>query len=293
MRQVAFGFISGLLFAALVAAPAIASNSAPDPSGSPEHAPAGAFLYVYRTPSHIRYSSSSVFYQVSAQVSEYLASKHVNVVKVKENDSGPQTIIGENVSVTPGEGRFALPEPDLLKDARAAGASHVLVLEVDRPFKSWVNLRLQCLDLSGNVLWQETASNWTALTGSQGLKSALQRLTKRLDTRIGQPGLSLQNGGQVVTSQTAATKEGIDATTGPLVEKQNPESTEAATAATVQIASSGEPQKDAIQREGTVLLHKGTKVRAMLCPRSIRGVQSPATRSTCACSMTSKSVISS
>ncbi len=70
--------------------------------------------------------------------------------------------------------------------------------------KSWVKLEMQCLDLSGTVLWEETASNGTSLSGKGALKSALKKMQERLAARIGQPGLEVQGGENASATQSAA-----------------------------------------------------------------------------------------
>jgi len=70
--------------------------------------------------------------------------------------------------------------------------------------KSWVKLEMQCFDLSGAALWEETTSNGTSLSGKGALKSALKKMQVRLAARIGQPGLEVQGGENASATQPAA-----------------------------------------------------------------------------------------
>jgi hypothetical protein len=193
--------LAAFLLLTFVPSPVLAQAPAPNSSIRTEQPTIGgadgAYLYVYRTPSHIRHSSSSVFQEVRVAISEYLAGQHVEVRKVEEVDSS--ALAEENLEITSIEGMS-----DVFQKARLAGASHVLFLTVDRPMKSWVKLEMQCFDLSGTVLWEETASNGTSLSGKGALKSALKKMQERLAARIGQTGLEVQGGENASATQPAA-----------------------------------------------------------------------------------------
>ena len=79
----------------------------------------------------------------------------------------------------------------LLKLAREAGASHLLYLTVDRPVTKWVKITLQCFDLSGKLLWEEVTQNGGGWSGKAGVQQALDKMKKRLETRLGGPGLAV------------------------------------------------------------------------------------------------------
>ena len=151
----------------------------------------GDYLFVCRTPAHIKYSSRTVFEQVKNTITEFLASQHVEIVMVEESDFAALT--EENLEISE-----IADLPDVFQKAKLVGASHILLLTVDRPMKSWVKLTIQCFDLSGQKLWEEKAANTSALTGSSGLHSALERMEARLAARIGQPGLMM--GGSMIAS---------------------------------------------------------------------------------------------
>ena len=163
----------------------------------------GDYLVVYRTPAHIKLSSRTVFEQVKTTITEFLASQHVEVVMVEESDFAALT--EENLEITE-----IADLPDVFQKAKLAGASHILLMTVDRPMKSWVKLTIQCSDLAGQKLWEEEAANTTALTGSSGLHSALKRMEARLAARIGQPGLMMEGSMNASTVPIAlATAPGV------------------------------------------------------------------------------------
>jgi hypothetical protein len=202
-----------------------------------------------------------VFQEVKAAISEYLAGQHVDVRKVEEADSSALAV--ENLKITHAEAM-----PDVLQKARLVGASHVLFLTVDRPMKSWVKLKMQCFDLSGTVLWEETTSNGTSLSGGGGLKSALKRMQDRLAARIGQPGLVVQ--GVENTSATQPAAENVAGHSPPVtaqaqaLQKESGPGGSPANQASTAGPEPGQIRPSAIAQDATVVLPEGTPVRLML-----------------------------
>ena len=82
-----------------------------------------------------------------------------------------------------------IPVSVLVNIAREAGASSLLLLTVDRPVTKWVKIETEVYDLSGALLWKESVDEGGGLSGKGGVKKALDKLRKRLDSRLGQPGL--------------------------------------------------------------------------------------------------------
>ena len=143
----------------------------------PETSPPKPAVYIaaYRTPRHMKYSKPEVFHQTVAGVVEYLESNRVRIAE----DPVRKRI----------ETSDFIPVATLANIAREAGASSLLVLTVDRPVTKWVKIGLEAYDLSGTLLWKESVDEGGGLSGKGGVKKALDKLKKRLDSRLGQPGL--------------------------------------------------------------------------------------------------------
>src|SRR5690242_10398993 len=47
----------------------------------------GAYLFSYRTPAHVRTSSSRAFHDISGAISEFLAAQQVDIRRVEEADA--------------------------------------------------------------------------------------------------------------------------------------------------------------------------------------------------------------
>ena len=137
---------------------------------------AGSYFVAYRTPAHVKYSGPEVFHGIADQMLEFLKSKQVVLVTDPER---PSFQTSELFSVE-----------SLLKLAREAGASHLLYLTVDRPVTKWVKITLQCFDLSGKLLWQEVTDGW-GRSGKGGVYKAVEKMGKKLEARMGGPGLLL------------------------------------------------------------------------------------------------------
>ena len=141
----------------------------------PAPKPAGVYFAAYRTPRHMKYSKPDVFHQTVASVVEYLETKHVPIAK----DPARKRI----------ETSDLIPVSTLVNLAREAGASSLLLLTVDRPVTKWIKIELEAYDLSGTLLWKESVDEGGGLSGKGGVDKALEKLRKRLDSRLGQPGL--------------------------------------------------------------------------------------------------------
>ena len=136
---------------------------------------AGVYYIAYRTPAHVTRSSPDVFHGVAADVLDLLKKDDVNVVADPERG----TIETNEL--------FSLES--LLSLTKNAGATSLLYLTVDRPAVSWLKLTLQCYDLSGKLLWEEHASASGGLSGKSAPSKTVENLKKKLQPRIGQPGL--------------------------------------------------------------------------------------------------------
>ena len=221
--------------------------------------PYGDYLFVYRTRAHIKFSSPTVFEQVKTTIAEYLAAQHVDIVKVEELDFSALT--EENLEITE-----IADLPDVFQKAKLVGASHILLLTVDRPMKSWVKLTIQCSDLSGQQLWKEEAANSTALTGSAALHSALKRMEAQLAARIGQPGLTIagtMNASTVQSGPATAPSVSLAAPVSPAENKSSVDEVVANRSSVVSPEILERPILPASETT-TVVLPEGTTIRLML-----------------------------
>ncbi|MCL5671238.1 MAG: hypothetical protein M1423_08090 [Acidobacteria bacterium] len=137
--------------------------------------PAAVYIAAYRTHQQVLRSSPEVFHRAVAGVAEYLESRHVLVA---------QDPVRKRI-----ESADLIPVSTLTNLAREAGASSLLLITVDRPKMKWVKITVEAYDLSGTLLWKETADEGGGLRGKGAENKALAKLTKRLQPRIGGPGL--------------------------------------------------------------------------------------------------------
>ncbi len=147
----------------------------PSARAQTEALPHAVYFAAYRTPAHVRYSKPDVFHEVVAGVIKYLESRHVAIV---------QDPVRKRI-----ETADLIPIPTLVNIARDAGASSLLLLTVDRPKTKWVKVIAEAYDLSGNLLWKEAVDEGGGLSGKGGVAKALAKLQKRLEPRLGRPGL--------------------------------------------------------------------------------------------------------
>jgi len=160
-------------------------SAEPQDSPAKTHAQSGVFLYTYRTPAHLHRSSPQVFQQAVDKVSQFLTSKNVPIRRVVQAAPSRKREQGtnedyENLSVSRDN---QAPSLNLLAKARASGARYVLFLVVDRPVMSWIQLRMQCFDLSGSLLWATQSASTSALTGKSGLEHTLEGLESSISSK--------------------------------------------------------------------------------------------------------------
>jgi hypothetical protein len=133
----------------------------------------GTLFVACRTDRHRAYSSSDVFQGIVDDVLLFLKQQKLRIA----NDDIGRTLQVEN----------AVSVYEVTAAAKKAGASHVMVLTVDRPISAWVKLRLQCLTADGVVLWDEYAQNGSwAKMGAGGVKAAMERFKAQVAKRIAQ-----------------------------------------------------------------------------------------------------------
>jgi hypothetical protein len=141
-------------------------------------------------------SSPAVFNEAVDDVVEYLRSSGI----VFAND--PLLDPSRRIIRTQGE----MSRDDLLAAAKIAGATHLLLITVDRPISQWMKITVQCYDLAGKLVWQEIAGHTGSfdLNGNKALPDVMNKLSQRLQARIGKIGLPLPSETQPPKEQKAA-----------------------------------------------------------------------------------------
>jgi hypothetical protein len=142
--------------------------------------PEGAYVVAFRTPAHVNRSSPEVFHQAVDGVLDLFKSKHVALMS---DPSRPMVQTQETI-----------PQETLLNLTKDAGANYLLVVTVDRPATSWLKVTIQCFDSSGKSLWEEQASYGGGMTGKKAVEKVLEKLSRQLEPRWGQPGLPIAKG---------------------------------------------------------------------------------------------------
>jgi hypothetical protein len=154
--------------------------AAQEPQGSPVTSSEGqrVFVFVQRTPSHVKISTSAVFHEVVDDVQSYLKTK--NIATAIDEFGGKSH--SEDVT----------PLATVQNIARDTGANYLLYAEVDRPALKWIKITLRCYDMAGKTLWEEEASSGGGISGAHGLRVTFDKIHKKLDARLGQAGLPVK-----------------------------------------------------------------------------------------------------
>ena len=156
----------------------------------------GSYVVAFRTPAHVRNSKPDVFHGIVDQLVEFLRSNRVVLV----SDPSRKMIQSQD----------SISRETLLNVTKDVGASHLLYLIVDRPTTQWVKITLQCFDVSGKLIWEESAgSGMGGVSGKKRVSRTLEKLEKQLMPRMGQPGLAYVDADvQVAMVGSTATLEG-------------------------------------------------------------------------------------
>jgi len=138
----------------------------------------GVYLIYYRTPMHVKVSKPEVFDDAIAAVNQYLTTKKVVVVADPERG-----VIRTQDTMSP---------QNMANLARDATADSVLLVSVDRPVASWIKLTIGAYDLSGNKLWEESASYGGGMNGKSAIDTTMQKLEPKPDAHLAKPGLPVK-----------------------------------------------------------------------------------------------------
>ena len=135
----------------------------------------GSYLFIQRTAGHVKYSDPDTFHNAAKAVRELLREHQVSIFEdpVRGTIETAETFSMESV----------------LFLARQAGATYLLYVRIDRPVTKWLKISLQCYDMEGQMLWQEEAAHGGGWNSSESLKKITAELDKRLEPKLGGPGL--------------------------------------------------------------------------------------------------------
>ena len=200
--------------------------------------PQSTYLYFQRTKRHEKYSTPEAFQQVVNEIEAYLSANEV--VALTE---GNAIAVGTD-----------LPLSAVQETARDSGAAYLLYVVVDRPMSKWIEVTVQCFDMSGREMWQEQASAGGGLSGGKATYEALQKLRDQLSLRLGQPGLQPSTS----VSKPAASVSSFD---------QKPVPTQSTSEASPLVTASETQPAPPLDPEGSgemVRLPNGTRVHLLL-----------------------------
>lgn len=138
----------------------------------------GIYFVAYRTQSHISRSSPNVFHRVANDLIAYLKSRNVKIIEDPER------------GILQTDEAFSVAS--LLNLTKNAGATSLLLVTVDRPVTKWLKVTVQAYDLNAKLLWSEVASSGGGLSGGGAPAKVLKTLRKKLDRRVGKPGLPVE-----------------------------------------------------------------------------------------------------
>ena len=150
----------------------------------------GSFVAAFRTPKHVTASKPEVFHSTVEEVVGYLQSNKVYLVSDPLRD------------------RIETQDPisieSLVRITKDVGASYLLFIRVDRPITQWLKVSVECYDLSGKMLWQESAGYTGSLdvNSKKALPEIMKKLGKQLSARFDHPGLMLKKDAPVTPSLT-------------------------------------------------------------------------------------------
>lgn len=136
----------------------------------------GTFLAVVRTNNHISRSRLDKFEEATDGFEKFLVEQRVPIV---EDPVRKKFRIEGSMS-----------KASMLNVARDSGAKYLLVLWVDRPATSWIELRAQCFDPAGQLQWEERASGNNQFSSAGHIEKALKKMDEKLRPHVGKDCLS-------------------------------------------------------------------------------------------------------
>jgi hypothetical protein len=148
----------------------------------------GVYYAAFRTSAHIARSSPEIFHGASQDLLDYLKSKGVRIV------ADPERGVLETSD--------QMSTESMMRLAKLAGASGLLLVTVDRPAACWLKITVQSFDESGNQLWEENADKKSGLNGKSAPHDVGEKIKSKLAPHIGKEGLPVDSGGSGSSSSS-------------------------------------------------------------------------------------------
>jgi hypothetical protein len=164
-----------LLFAAIAALAQQDVTNGASSGTSPKSA--GVYYAAFRTSAHISRSSPDIFHSVSQDLLAHLKSKGVLIV------ADPERGVLETSD--------QMSMESMLRLAKLAGASSLLLVTVDRPAASWIKITVQSFDETGKKLWEESADKKSGLSGKTAPHEVGEKIKSKLEAHLGKEGLPM------------------------------------------------------------------------------------------------------
>ena len=189
-REFSFAAILLLLASAAQAQQKVADAA---PAGQEARPVAGGVYYAaFRTSAHIARSAPEIFHSVSQGLLDYLKSKGVRIV------ADPERGVLETSD--------QMSTESMLRLAKLAGASSLLLVTVDRPAAAWLKISVQSFDEGGKQLWEENADKKSGLNGKSAPHDVGEKIKSKLAAHIGKEGLPVDPAGSGSSSGSPAAK---------------------------------------------------------------------------------------
>jgi hypothetical protein len=155
----------------------------------------GVYYAAFRTSAHIARSSPEIFHGVSQELLDYLKSKSVRIV------ADPERGVLETSD--------QMSTESMMRLAKLAGASGLVLVTVDRPAASWLKITVQSFDESGKQLWEESAEKKSGLNGKSAPHDVGEKIKRKLASHIGKEGLPVDSAGSGSSSNSPYSEAGI------------------------------------------------------------------------------------
>ena len=149
----------------------------------------GVYYAAFRTGAHIARSTPEIFHGVSQDLLDYLKAKAVRIV------ADPERGVLETSD--------QMSTESMLRLAKLAGASGLLLVTVDRPAASWLKITVQSFDETGKQLWEENADKKSGMSGKSAPHDVGEKIKSKLAAHIGKEGLPVDSTGSGSSSSSS------------------------------------------------------------------------------------------
>ncbi len=149
----------------------------------------GVYYASFRTSAHIARSTPEIFHGVSQDLLDYLKSKAVRIV------ADPERGVLETSD--------QMSTESMLRLAKLAGASGLLLVTVDRPAASWLKITVQSFDETGRQLWEENADKKSGMSGKSAPHDVGEKIKNKVAPHIGKEGLPVDSAGPDSSSSSS------------------------------------------------------------------------------------------